>query len=383
MPPGTHVVAGASFRRHSLRSAGTLLADGDKSPIKPGTNEVQTRDVILNYEGGAYGQIRQDLLNDRLRVAFAGRVDNFRNFGTRFSPRLSGVLSLGENRQHNLRLNYAQAYRQPAQLDQYIYLDFGTLLVQGNIDKGFLGLNAVSTLPNGQPNPNFLKPQTIKNLSPEQVNTWEIGYKAQVLKGLYLDASYYRSSYQDFIGTLRFYGREDGLPVAGVPSPTPTGDFAKPATDRTRGRLIQVWANAEKAVRTQGVVLAADYYTPQRLHLYSNYTWAHINEDDVPGLILGFNTPTHKVNLGLDGVRRQFVYSLNYRYQTGYTFFMPFDEGTIPAYGTLDAQVGYQITSLKSTLRLGGTNLTNANAISAYGSAAIGRVVYVGWLIGL
>jgi outer membrane receptor protein involved in Fe transport len=387
LTPTTNVVAGASFRTHRLRSGGTLLADGDKSPIAPGTNDVQTRDMILNHEGGAYGQIRQDLLNNRLRLAFAGRVDNFRNFGTRFSPRASGVLSLGENREHNLRLSYAQAYRQPAQLDQYIYLDFGSLLVMGNIDKGFQGLNAVSTLPNGQPNPDFLKPQTIKNLSPEQANTWEIGYKAQIMKGLYVDASYYRSRYQDFIGTLRFYGREDGLAVQGTPFPTPaaapTGDFAKPATDRTRGRLIQVWANAAQAVQTQGVVLAADYFTPKKLHVYSNYTWSHINEADVPGLILGFNTPTHKVNVGLDGTHKQFQYGLNYRYQTGYTFFMPFDEGDIPAYGTLDAQIGYRIPAHKSTLRLGGTNLTNANAISAYGSAAIGRVVYVGWLLGI
>lgn len=383
LAPATQLITGASFRTHRLRSAGTLLADGEKSPIAPGTNDVQMRDQIVNYEGGAYGQLRQNLLRDRLRLAFAGRVDNFRNFGTRFSPRASGVLSLGENREHNFRLSYAQAYRQPAQLDQYIYLDFGSLLVMGNINGGFQGLNAVSTLPNGQPNPNFLQPQTIKGLSPEQVNTWEIGYKAQVFKGLYLDASYYRSRYRDFIGTLRFYGREDGLPVEGEPFPTPGGDFTKPATDRTRGRLIQVWANADQAVNTQGLVLAADYYTSQKLHLYSNYTWSHINEADVPGLILGFNTPTHKVNMGLDGTRKQFTYSLNYRYQTGYTFFMPFDEGFISAYGTLDAQVGYKIPALKSLLRLGATNITNANAVSAYGSAAIGRVVYVGWLVGI
>ncbi|TDB66893.1 TonB-dependent receptor [Arundinibacter roseus] len=379
----THVVAGGSFRRHQLQSAGTLLADGDKSPIKPGTNEVLLRDQIVNQEGGVYGQIRQDLLQNRLRVAFAGRLDHFQNFGTRFSPRLSGVYALGKNREHVLRLSYAQAYRQPAQLDQYIYLDFGSLLVQGNIDRGFQGLNAVSTLPNGQPNPDFLKPQTIKNLSPEQANTWEIGYKGQLLKGLYLDASYYRARYQDFIGTLRFYGREDGLAVEGMPFPTATGDFAKPANDRTRGRLIQVWANAEQQVQTQGVVLAVDYYTNRALHLYSNYTYAHINEDDVSGLILGFNTPTHKVNLGLSGTHQKLTYSANYRYQTGFTFFMPFDEGEIPAYGTVDAQLGYKLTGLNSTVRLGGTNLTNANALSAYGSAAMGRVVYLGWALGL
>ncbi|GAB2770546.1 TonB-dependent receptor [Rhabdobacter roseus] len=383
LAPSTHLIAGASYRTHILRSQGTLLADGDKSPVRPGTNEVQRRDQIVNWEGGAYAQLRQELLNNRLRLAFAGRFDQFRNFGARFSPRISGVLSLGEQRQHNLRLNYAQAYRQPAQLDQFIYLDFGSLLVQGNIDNGYEGLNAVSVLPKGQSNPDFLKPQRIKSLSPEQVNTWEVGYKAQLFKGFYVDASYYRSHYRDFIGTLRFYGREDGLAVTGAPLPTPSGDFAKPASDRTRGRLIQVWANAEQRVLTQGVVLATDYFISKKIHLAGNYTWSHINEDDVPGLILGFNTPQHKFNLGLDGEHKQLMYSLNYRYQTGYTYFMPFDEGTIGAFGTVDAQLGYRLASLQSTLRLGGTNLTNANAIHAYGSAPIGRVVYLGWALGL
>ncbi len=379
----THLIAGASYRTHILQSQGTLFSDGDKSPINPGTGEVQRRDKIVNWEAGAYAQVRQDLFNDRLRLAFAGRIDQFRNFGARFSPRISGVFSLGENREHNIRLSYAQAYRQPAQLDQFIYLDFGSLLVQGNIDNGYEGLNAVSTLPNGQPNPNFLKPQRINNLSPEKANTWELGYKSQLVKGLYVDASYYRSNYRDFIGTLRFYGREDGLPVTGTPLPAPTGDFAKPATDRTRGRLIQVWANATQQVKTQGVVLSTEYFLTKSLHLYTNYTWSHINEADVQGLILGFNTPEHKFNVGLDGQFKQLTYGVNYRRQTGYTFFMPFDEGYIDSFGTVDAQLGYRVPSLKSTLKLGGTNLTNSNAIYAYGSAPIGRVVYLGWVYGL
>ncbi len=62
---------------------------------------------------------------------------------------------------------------------------------------------------------------------------------------------------------------------------------------------------------------------------------------------------------------------------------MPFDEGFIDAYGTLDAQVGYKLPALKSLLRLGATNITDANAVSAYGAAAMGRVVYVGWVVGI
>ncbi len=377
-----NLIAGGSYRTHFLQSAGTLFSDGPNSPISPNTNDLQIRDRIVNWDGGVYGQARYSLWQNRLKLAAAGRYDRFRNFGGRFSPRLSAVLSVGSNRQHNLRLNYAQAYRQPAQLDQFIYLDFGSLLVAGNVAQGYQGLNAVSALPNGQANPDFLKPITIKKIAPEQVNTWEIGYKGQLARGLYVDLSYYRSLYNDFIGTLRFYGREDGLTPTGVPLPAATGDFAKPTTDRTRGRLIQTWANADRQVRTQGVLASVEYFYHKKLNFNANYTWSNINENDVPGLILGFNTPTHKFNLGLNGEPiKHLTYAFNYRHNSGYQYFMPVDEGYIEAFGTLDGQVSYRFPKLKSSLRLGGTNLLNANAVQVYGAAPIGRIVYVGWVL--
>lgn len=375
-------ILGGSYRTHLLQSAGTLFSDGPNSPITPNTNDVQRRDRIVNWDGGAYGQIRYALWQDRLKLAAAGRFDRFRNFGSRFSPRVSAVLTLGDNRQHNFRLNYAQAFRQPAQLDQFIYLDFGTLLVAGNVENGYQGLNAVSALPNGQTNPDFLKPITLKKIAPEQVNTWEIGYKGQLVKGLYMDLSYYRSLYNNFIGTLRFYGREDGLAPTGVPLPTVSGDFAKPTTDRTRGRLMQTWANADRQVQTQGLVASVEYFYSKKLNLNANYTWSHINEADVPGLILGFNTPTHKFNVGVNGeVIKNLTYAFNYRHNSGYTYFMPIDEGYINAFGVVDGQVSYRLPKLKSSLRLGGTNLLNTNAVQVYGAASMGRVVYVGWVL--
>ncbi|TAG40980.1 MAG: TonB-dependent receptor [Cytophagia bacterium] len=379
-----NLILGGSYRAHLLQSNGTLFSDGPFSPIAPNTNDVQRRDGISNWDGGVYGQLRYALWQDRLKLAAAGRYDQFRNFGSRFSPRVSAVLSLGEYRQHNFRVNYAQAFRQPAQLDQFIYLDFGTLLVKGNIDSGYQGLNAVSALPNGQPNPDFLKPVTLKKLTPEQVNTWEVGYKAQIAKGLYVDLSYYRSVYNNFIGTLRFYGREDGLAPTGVPLPAASGDFLKPATDRTRGRLMQTWVNADRQVRTQGLLASVEYFYHKKLNINANYTYTHINEADVPGLILGFNTPTHKVNLGLNGEPlKNLTYAFNYRYNTGYTYFMPIDEGYIEAFGVLDGQLNYKLPKLKSGFRLGGTNLLNINAVQVYGAPAIGRVVYVGWVFGI
>ncbi|WP_266368554.1 TonB-dependent receptor plug domain-containing protein [Tellurirhabdus rosea] len=366
--PDWDIVTGGSYRLYTLTSGGTLFQDGDSSPLRPGTvaNELNRREEINNYELGVYGQAQKKLFRDRLKVAVAGRLDNFKNFGTRFSPRLSAVWTPDEPRRHNFRVNVSQAFRQPAQIDQFIYLDIGQILLLGNVGNGFNGLvpGSVTTQnPAGTP-------VRVNALKPERMNSGEIGYKGELADNLFLDASVYHSRYRDFIGTTRFIGREDGqTPVA--------ADFAKSLTDRTRARLIQVWTNSEKAVTTTGLLTGLEWYASKAVNLVANYTYTTIS--DTKDLILGFNTPPYKVNLGLNGeLTSRLSYSANYRYQSAYTFQMPFDEGKIDAFGTLDAQVAYRLKGLGTSVRLGGTNLTNANAVYAYGSAAIGRMVYAG-----
>ncbi|WP_337040286.1 TonB-dependent receptor [Emticicia sp. 17c] len=353
----TDIVVGGAYRTYLLKSNGTLLADGNFSPLGS-----EKRTGIVNWESGVYTQIQQKLLNEKLTLAAAGRIDFFKNFDTKFSPRLSAVYSVGR---HNFRANYATAFRAPAQLDQYIYLDYGSILLIGNVENGFKGLNSAGT-----------QPYEVKKLAPEKMNSWEIGYKGLLTKDLQIDLSYYRSLYNGFIGIVRFQGREDGkMPEGNYQQKT--GDWAKPAPDRTRGRFIQTWANFDKPVTTQGAFISLDYRLNHQLSLYGNYTWSHIS--DIKDLIAGFNTPEHKFNIGLNGVvSKQFSYSVNYRWSSTYMYFMPFDEGEIKAFGTLDAQVNYMLPKLKSTIKVGGTNLTNANAITVYGSAPISRIIYAG-----
>ena len=354
----TNVVVGGAYRTYLLKSNGTLFSDGIYSPLNG-----EQRSSIINWESGVYGQIQQKLMGEKLTLAAAARLDAFKNFDAKLSPRISAVYTSGN---HNFRANYSTAYRAPAQLDQYIYLDYGSILLIGNTESGFKGLNSAGTAP-----------YEVKKLAPEKMNSWEVGYKALLSKDLQIDLSYYRSLYNGFIGIVRFQGREDGVMPEGNFTGTKTGDWAKPSTDRTRGRFIQTWANFDKPVTTQGAFISADYRLNSKVSLYGNYTWSKIS--DIKGLIAGFNTPKHKFNLGANGlIMKDLTYSINYRWSDTYTYFMPFDEGEIKAFGTLDAQVNYHAKPLKTTFKLGGTNLTNANAITVYGSAPISRIVYVG-----
>lgn len=368
LPGEVRAAVGASVRATELSSQGTLYSDGPNSPlVDPATGRRDTRDGISNREAGAYLQLQRAFLDDALQLSAVGRVDAFQNFDARFSPRVSGVYSFGPDRDHNVRASYSQAYRSPAQLDQYIYLDVGRLLLLGNVGGGFESASLAPTT-FGQPT------GTIEPLTLERMNSFEVGYKG-LLGNLFADVSYYRSAYDDFIGTRRFLGRESGG------TPNPAEFFAPPApsdpayADRTRA--LQVWLNADQEVTTQGVQLALEYAFSRAFVANGNYTWSDIEEVD--DLILGFNTPEHKVNVGAGGQLSDAVsYGANLRWVDSYFYAMPFAEGTIESHVTLDVQGAYTLPQFGVTLLAGGTNLTNSENLTAYGAAANERIVYVG-----
>ena len=366
---GLGASVGGNYRLTALNSQGTLYSDGPASPLScsGGACTREARDDISNHEFGGYLQLRASLLDDALDLSAVGRVDAFQNFDARFSPRASAVYSFGANGAHNFRASVARAFRQPAQLDQYISLDVGSILLLGNIGDGYEGV-AISGADVGQA-------ISIDPLTVEQMDSFEVGYKG-LLGGLFADVSYYRSRYTDFIGTRRFYGRETGAApdlAELVPGAVRPSDPAY----ANRTRLLQVWTNADQEVTTQGVLASLEYRLDRAFVPAVNYTWSDIEEVD--GLILGFNTPEHKVNVGASGqIGRAFGYGINYRWVDDYEYAMPFAEGTIESHGVLDLQGSYDVPGLGVTLLAGGTNLTDADNLSAYGAAPVGRILYAG-----
>lgn len=368
------VTVGANYRQFRLTSNGTLFTDGpNASPLQGNEGDTRAvRDGIDNYEYGGFLRLQRRLINDRLSLSAVGRVDEFRNFDTQFSPRISGVYSVDEQRRHNIRASYAQAFRAPAQLDQYIYLDIGPILLRGNSENGYVAADPFSGTPvqDQVANDDLFQ---IDALGVEQMNSIELGYKG-AFSGFFADVSYYRSNYTDFIGTRRFIGKEDGTDIT-------LADLARAGDDPRRARLMQVWLNADQEVTTQGLQVGLEYRFNRELTLSSNYTWSSINDDDgLRGAVnLGFNTPEHKFNVGARGeLFGRLTYNTNVRWHDDYIYQMPFAEGTIESSAVINAQVGYNFPELRTTVNLGGTNLTDANNITAYGSAPMGRMLYLG-----
>ena len=342
---------GGSVRQFDLNSNGTLFED------EPGS-------TITNYEYGAYLQAVTGFMNDRLRLTLGTRLDGFQNFDASFSPRASLVYSAGANREHNFRVSWQNAFRSPTQLDQYIQLDIGPLILFGNIGDGFEGYTIPSVQAFGASgDPSVLQQVSINPLKVEQVNTIEFGYKGILFNDLYVDLSAYTSEYTNFIGSTRFWGQQSGeLP-----------DLAA-----GEGRPSQVWTNASQEVTAYGASIGLNYYWIRPLNFMATYTWSYLDTDDLTDPIIpAFNTPEHKYSLGINGTPfTNFNYSVNYKWVEEHEYQMPFAEGMIDTYWTLDAQVNYRIPDFFTTIKVGGQNITDNRFIQTYGSPTLGRMIY-------
>ncbi|MBG8554404.1 TonB-dependent receptor [Hymenobacter guriensis] len=354
----TDLIVGGAYRKFRLGSNGNLFSDDTER--------------IQNHELGGYTQLTHKLLEERLKLAVAVRVDAFKNFDPAVSPRASVVYSAGESKQHNFRASYGRAFRSPTQLDQYIRLDVGPVLILGNVDNGFQGYSTTD-----------LSAVNIDPLKLERLNSIEVGYKGILVEKLYLDVNYYRNQYNDFIGARRFISNRDGsLPTpqqlqAGAPSQY------QGATANTR--VIQAWTNASQEVNTQGAALGLTYYFAKAFNLTGNYSLNLLDDEELPAdFQTFFNTPKHKFNIGVNGVAvNNFNYSVNYRWAQGHLYEMPFAVGQLDDYSSLDAYVGYNLPKINTTLQVGGSNLLDQNNTQVYGGPNIGRLAYVGLLFNL
>ncbi|WP_165370407.1 TonB-dependent receptor [Hymenobacter persicinus] len=368
---GTNLTLGGAYREYHLGSGGKLFDDTDNQRI-------------INREYGAYAQVTQTLLEERLKLSFAGRLDHFKNFDPSFSPRAAVVYSLGELKQHNFRASYGQAFRSPSQTDQYLRSDVGTFILLGNVGNGFQGYSFTNAA--GQayvPGTSLAGYElTLNKLKLERVNTVEVGYKGGIVKNLYLDLSYFRSRYSDFIGGTAFVGNVDGT------RPTPAQVNAGLASGFTDGskspaRIIYASYNNSQEVRTQGATFGLTYYVSKALNLSGNYSLNVLDRSNLPaGFRTFFNTPKHKYNLGASGtVLTNLSYSLSYRWVQGHQQEMPFATGQIQTYRTADAYLGYTVPKLATTLQAGVSNAFDARNIQIIGGPQIGRLAYLGLLV--
>ncbi|KAB1069797.1 TonB-dependent receptor [Tamlana haliotis] len=389
------IQVGGSFRQYNLNSFGTIYTDYD-GPIE-------------YHEYGMYTQIQKDLeLSESLELKLTGsvRYDKSQFFDGFLSPRLTAGLTL--NRNHNFRASVQTGFRNPTTQDLFIGLDASRAILVGsspdNLDRysGNYGVSG-SGQNAGQPSSitqtggaaynnsysedsvltyrttgdtNDLEVANPDLIQPEQVTSVEIGYRGK-LESFTIDFSAYYNSYDNFIS--------QEYVIAPLYGQVGDNSLSIDAIDRGDDVTYNAYTNSEAAVNSYGASIGVSTKIFGNFDLGGSYTFAKLDFDQekYPDFATNFNTPEHKfkATFGNTNLFKNFGFNIAYRFSDDYYWESTFGDGLIPEYHVVDAQVNYTIPSIKSTFKLGATNLLGDEYYTAYGTGHIGSMYYISWTI--
>ncbi|WP_345268325.1 carboxypeptidase-like regulatory domain-containing protein [Nibrella viscosa] len=225
------------------------------------------------------------------------------------------------------------------------------------------------------------QPQT---LQPERIQSIEFGYKGLIAKKLFVDAYYYTSTYKNFIGgTIIIVPTAAAAPGLPIESGIGSGNF----------KAYSRPANTAEIIKVNGFAISANYSLDRGFYVGGNFAQNNlIGFTPTPEQqYASFNTPKNRYNLMFGkriGAGDQFGFNLTFRHQDSYVWEAGFVQPTtttvplftntiVPAVSNFDAQVSYKLSSMKSILKVGGTNLFGKPYIQAFGSAQVGSMYYV------
>lgn len=356
------VIVGAQWKQYVLNSEGTLFAD--------------TAGNIKINEYGGYIQFRKALFNEFLTLTAAGRYDKQTNFDGRFTPRFTAVFKVAKD--NNIRLSYQTAYRFPTNQDQYISLITGAGVLIGCLPEfqTYYGLNsaarpgytAASIMEyRATADASKLVQAQFREVKPETVNSYEIGYKGILGDRLLIDAYGYYSVYKNFLATI-------GVGQSNIPG-SPVGLLSALTTTN-----VSYKQNADEDVKAIGWGLSAEYKLPKGFYAYGN-VFSDQLRDLPPGFVSFFNAPKYRFNLGLrnDNVYKNVGFNVVAKWQDKNYYEGTFVSGTLPAFTWVDAQITYRPAKTKSVFRIGGTNIGNSYYRTGFGSPYVGGLYYVSY----
>ena len=402
---GWDVLVGGMGRMFELRSNGTIFPDTEENPI-----------TIL--ELGAFGQVSKSLADDKLRLSGSLRYDKNENFDGQLTPRISAVIKPAAD--HNIRISYQTGFRNPSTQGQHIDLNVLTARLLGglqyqrdqyNIFENAYTVSSVNdyiegvsadlptfggaSLANPKNLNKLMRVTDLPVVKPEQVKALELGYKAVIGGRFLFDVVGYYNIYNDFIVQIPMR-KASGVLDHSVPEDQ-TGEWVyhpsteqnirnastllTPISESGKENTFSTYTNLSNEVKAQGVALGLSYSTPSKYNFGFNYNWNKlISEDFATGVAINdYNTPEHKMNLMFSNreVFSNVGFNVVLRWQSDFRWEGTFGRGQVPAYTSLDAQVSFKLESMKSYLKVGGSNLFNNVYTQSFGGPTIGGIYYL------
>lgn len=388
-----NILVGADARNYYILPDGNSFINPDKD---------HPYDQLNYYKFGGFAQATKKVLNDKLKIVGSVRVDKTEYFDPKVNPRLALVYTLAEK--HNFRVSVQNGYRFPTLFEGFSAVNNGGVYRYGGIDiltkdkrlfensyvrstvDAFQKANLNDVNNNGKTqnqaildNQGLLKQNSYTYLKPEEITSFDIGYKSSLLGNkLYVDVDAYYNVYNNFIDQI-----EISVPSKGQVGQTVNGVDSTifQVADKSKYTTYRMWTNAKSTYFNYGATAGAHYNFYQNFSIGGNMSFATLQKIDAKdtGLETPFNTPKYIFNLSLSNreVVKNVGFNISWRWQDAFLWKSQLANGIVPAYQTVDAQVSYKIPSLYSSIKIGGSNIFNTYYTQYTAGPSIGAFYYV------
>jgi iron complex outermembrane receptor protein len=365
------------------------------------------QDVYYKKFGG-FAQVTKTLFDNKLKLFGSIRGDYNPYYDPKFTPRLAAVYSATEN--HNFRFTFQNGYRFPALFEALSYVNNGRVKRVGSLPfindgLGYLGNsytqasvatfnaavnaaagNASGTDATALANRNLLQVADLPKARPEQITSFEVGYKGIILDNkVFIDIDAYTNRYNGFLGQVQVFvpnGATVGSDAAVLAmldiNRDPTSATANNAASLGQSRY-RVYTNAKNVYNNYGSSAGITYNFYKRYTVSGNASFNKMHSQSTSDIfVTGFNTPEWSGNLSFGNreIVKNVGFNVVYKWQQGFLWESPLVTGRVPAIHTVDAQVTFKVPEYNATFKVGGTDLFNKRYLQYAGGPTIGAMYY-------
>jgi outer membrane receptor protein involved in Fe transport len=402
-----NLLVGADARVYELIPDGNNFVDFKRSisqrnlPLADGSFGSNT----YYKKFGGFAQLTKTLFKEKLKLWGSLRADYNPEFSAKLTPRIAAVYTVKEK--HHFRFTFQQGYRFPALFEALSYVNNGRVKRVGilpiiNEGLGYrensytqtsvAAFNAAVKLAGNTDaaalvNRSLLKQGALPDGRPEGINSFEVGYKSVLFNNkVFIDVDAYTNIYDGFLGQVQVFvpiGETIGSDASVIAMIDRNRDatLASGGNAASKGQeRYRVYTNAKNTYTTYGSSLGLTYNFYKTFTVSGNLNYNKIKKISNPDLfITGFNTPelTSNLSIGNRAITRNVGFNIVWKWQDSFLWESPLVTGTIEAIHNIDAQVTYRIPKVKSTIKLGGTNVLNNRHIQYAGGPTIGALYYV------
>ncbi|MFN3562311.1 MAG: TonB-dependent receptor [Chloroherpetonaceae bacterium] len=369
------IVGGFQYRYYNPKASFLSGADNPAAVAFGAARDITATEI------GGYLQLDRRFFDNKLRATLAARYDKHTYYDPQFSPKIAFVYSLTP--EQNIRVSFNRAFKVPVILENHLFLLGG--LARGNVG-GYTVISGGGGTPNlanaeAQARAEGRAITRYDALRPEQVNSFELGYKGVISDKFFFDVVGYYSIYNDFIS-----------PAFEIANPAP-GALVTPtyAYDNRTGQILTNTVGQTGRVITYfnygkatifGFDIGATYFFTKDVSLEGSFSFINLADSDNPfeaqGIPLVLNVPTTKYKATLTAknqlVKNSFI-SLHGRHIPGYLFRAGRWNGRLADRTVIDLTLGYDWKPQGVTFQVGMNNILDNKTPDVLGAPIMRRFI--------